>query len=143
DAPGFDPARLESLQLVFWGGAHASPDLTARLRPLAPRLATSYGQTETVGSVTFAVDGDGRADSLDTVGRPVPPHEVRVVDPDGRPTKGEGEIQVRSPFAMNGYWRDAQATAIALSPDGWRRTGDVGAFTEQGELRLIGRVHDV
>lgn len=143
DAPGFDPAKLQSLQMIFWGGAHASPELTARLRSLAPRLATSYGQTETVGSVTFAVEGDGRTDSLDTVGRPVPPHEVRVVDPDGRPTEGEGEIQVRSPFAMSGYWRDAQATAAAVSPDGWRRTGDVGAFTQRGELRLVGRVHDV
>lgn len=144
DDPRFDPARLTSLQLIFWGGAHASAELVARLRPLAPRLATSYGQTETVGSVTFATEGGGRSDALDTVGRPASPYEVRIVDAEGRMTPhGEGEIEVRSPFAMSGYWRDAAATAAAVSPDGWRRTGDVGAFTEHGELRLVGRVHDV
>lgn len=143
DAPGFNPAKLDSLQLVFWGGAHASPELAARLRPLAPRLATSYGQTETVGSVTFATEGGGHADDLHTVGRPVPPYEMRIVDASGAPTHGEGEIQVRSPFAMSGYWRDPEATAAAASPDGWRLTGDVGVLTERGELRLIGRVHDV
>src|SRR5690606_21890068 len=51
DAPQFRPGDLASLQLVFWGGAHAPPELVERLRPLAPRLATSYGQTETVGSI--------------------------------------------------------------------------------------------
>jgi acyl-CoA synthetase (AMP-forming)/AMP-acid ligase II len=143
DDPQFDPAQLHALQLIFWGGAHASPALTARLRALAPRLATSYGQTETVGSVTFATQGGGRSDALDTVGRPVDPYAVRVVDANGRPTLAEGEIEVRSPFAMSGYWRDPQATAAAVSADGWRRTGDIGVFTGGGELRLIGRVHDV
>jgi acyl-CoA synthetase (AMP-forming)/AMP-acid ligase II len=143
DSPGFDPERVRSLQLVFWGGAHAAPELVERLRPLAPRLATSYGQTETVGSVTFATRGGGRNSTLSTVGRPVDPYQVRIVDAEGGLTRGEGEIQVRSPFAMTGYWRDPDATAAAVTADGWRCTGDVGVFTDRGELRLVGRVHDV
>jgi acyl-CoA synthetase (AMP-forming)/AMP-acid ligase II len=143
DNPAFDPTKLRSLQLIFWGGAHAPAGLVARLRPLAPRLATSWGQTETVGSITFATEGDGRSDALDTVGRPVAPYEVRITDARGEPSQTEGEIEVRSPFAMSGYWRDPEATAAAVSPDGWRRTGDIGVFTDRGELRLVGRVHDV
>lgn len=142
DNPRFDAKKLQSVKLIFWGGAHASAGLVARLRPLAPRLATSWGQTETVGSVTFATEGGGRSDSLDTVGRPVAPYEVRIIDAQGDPSQSAGEIEVRSPFAMSSYWRDPLATA-AVSPDGWRRTGDIGAFTDRGELRLIGRVHDV
>src|SRR3546814_11770200 len=80
DSPGFDPDRVRSLQLVFWGGAHAAPELVERLRPLAPRLATSYGQTETVGSVTFATRGGGRNSTLSPVGCPVDPYQVRIVD---------------------------------------------------------------
>src|SRR3546814_14048748 len=44
---------------------------------------------------------------------------------------------------MTGYWRDPDATAAAVAADGWRCTGDVGVFTDRGELRLVGRVHDV
>src|SRR3546814_21188841 len=61
----------------------------------------------------------------------------------GGSTRGEGESQVRSPFAMTGYWRDPDATAAAVAADGWRCTGDVGVFTDRVELRLVGRVHDV
>ena len=143
DSPDFDPTKLHSLKLIFWGGAHAPAGLVARLRPLAPCLATSWGQTETVGSVTFATAGAGRSDSLDTVGPPVAPYEVRIIDAKGEPGQTAGEIEVRSPFAASGFWRDPAATAAAVSSDGWRRTGDIGAFTERGELRLIGRVHDV
>jgi acyl-CoA synthetase (AMP-forming)/AMP-acid ligase II len=145
DAPEFDPSMLASLQLVFWGGAHATPELVARLRGLAPRIATSYSQTETVGSVTFTRADADASRLAHTVGRAVPPYEVRVVDDEGRPlaTGGEGEIQVRTPFGMNGYWRDPQATAAVMTADGWQRTGDVGALTKNGDLRLLGRVHDV
>src|SRR6185437_14772595 len=80
DAPGFDPARLHSLQWLFWGGAHATPELIRRLQPLAPRIATSYGQTETVGSVAFTPAGADILTLQETVGRAVPPYEIRIVD---------------------------------------------------------------
>src|SRR5690606_2821941 len=78
DAPEFDPAMLESLQLVFWGGAHAPPPLVKRLHRLAPRIATSYGQTETVGSVTFTTVDAGLVQLQQTVGRAVDPYEVLI-----------------------------------------------------------------
>jgi len=145
DAAQFDPRWLSSLQLVFWGGAHASPELVARLRGLAPRLATSYGQTETVGSVAFTTPDAQPAVLQETVGRAVPPYGLRIVDADGHMVAvGEsGEVQVRTPFGMSGYWRDPHAGAGIATADGWQRTGDVGALTGAGDLRLLGRVHDV
>src|SRR3546814_18182087 len=84
------------------------------------------GQTETVGSVTFATRGGGRNSTLSTVGCPVDPYQVRIVDAGGGSTRGEGEIQVRSPFAMTGYWSDPDATAAAVAAAGGRCTGGVG-----------------
>lgn len=145
DAVECDPTSLASLQLVFWGGAHASPELVARLGDIAPRLATSYGQTETVGSVTFTAPDAEPAVLQETVGRVVAPYDLRVVDASGRPVDaGEsGEIQVRTPFGMSGYWRDPEASAEVSTADGWQRTGDVGVLSTTGDLRLLGRVHDV
>ena len=84
DAPGFDPARLRSLQLLFWGGAHATPELVQRLHTLAPRIATSYGQTETVGSVAFTPADADIVTLQETVGRAVPPYEIRIAHADRR-----------------------------------------------------------
>lgn len=144
DAPGFDPARLHSLQWLFWGGAHATPELIERLHPLAPCIATSYGQTETVGSVAFTPADADIVTLKETVGRAVPPYEIRVVGSDKTlPAGCEGEIEVRTPFGMCGYWRDPEADTRIMTPDGWRRTGDVGTLDGQGNLRLLGRIHDV
>lgn len=143
DAPVFDPGRLGSLQMIFWGGAHASPELVERLRALCPRVATSWGQTETVGSVTFT-DPDAPPPA-DSVGRVAAPYVLRIVDEDGRelPLGEKGEIQVRTPWGMTAYWRDPAATAGTILPGGWRRTGDVGQLSPSGDLKLVGRLHDV
>ena len=143
DAPVFSAGRLDSLQMIFWGGAHATPALIARLRELCPRVATSWGQTETVGSITFT-DPDAPFPA-DSVGRVAAPYELRIVSGDGRalPAGEKGEIQVRTPWGMTEYWRDSAATAEVILEDCWRRTGDVGELSSSGELKLAGRVHDV
>jgi fatty-acyl-CoA synthase len=135
-APEFDPESFTSLRLIFWGGAQASENLVARLIALGPPVATSYGQTETVGSVTFTPPEADLQRLASGVGRVVPPYEVRIDAPPGE----AGEVQVRSPFAMSGYWRDPEATARAYAPEGWLRTGDVGVFDQNGDLRLLGRI---
>jgi fatty-acyl-CoA synthase len=141
NSPAFRPSALHSLQLLIWGGAQASAELVATLRALEKPVATSYGQTETVGSITFT-PRDATAEELsDTVGRCLTPYELRIAGPDGAvlPASQPGEVQARSPFCMNGYWRNSDATARAFTPDGWLRTGDVGVLTENGLLHLIGR----
>jgi acyl-CoA synthetase (AMP-forming)/AMP-acid ligase II len=144
DSPAFDANALASLQLIFWGGAAASRDLIARLERFGKAVATSYGQTETVGSVTFT-PADADTDALaTTVGRAVAPYRLRIVDEsDQVVSQGEpGEIQIHSPFRMNGYWRNPEATARAITDDGWLRTGDIGLLAADGALSLIGRTTD-
>lgn len=141
NSPHFRAEALGSLQLIIWGGAQASAELVAALRDLGKPIATSYGQTESVGSVTFTPPDATLEELAKTVGCPVTPYDVRIVDENGvvAATSQPGEVQIRSPFCMNGYWRDPEATERAFTPDGWLRTGDVGALAENGMLRLIGR----
>lgn len=141
NSPHFRADALASVQLIIWGGAQASAELVASLRGLGIPLATSYGQTESVGSVTFTQPDAALDELTGTVGRPVAPYAVRIVEESGEVAAASqpGEIQIRSPFCMNGYWRDPEATDRAFTRDGWLRTGDVGALGENGMLRLIGR----
>lgn len=144
DAPDFEPCDLEGVKLIFWGGAQASSGLLERLRTLCPWLATSYGQTETVGSVTFTSTDASLQLLATTVGRVIPPYEVRIAgspdEPCGRKT---GEVEVKTPFGFSGYWRNPEATQRVWTADGWLRTGDLGELMEDGSLRLVGRVHNV
>jgi acyl-CoA synthetase (AMP-forming)/AMP-acid ligase II len=141
----FRAEALQSLQLMFWGGAQASVDLVRRLLVLNIPIATSYGQTETVGSVTFTESGTPPDILPLTVGTPVAPYALRVVDDAGQEQQigVGGEILVRSPYAMSGYWRAPAASAAAYTLDGWLRTGDVGTLDADHRLRLTGRTSEV
>jgi acyl-CoA synthetase (AMP-forming)/AMP-acid ligase II len=79
-----------------------------------------------------------------TVGRARPGFEVRLVEGDSDvPDGGAGEILLRGPSVMLGYLDDPEATAAALSPEGWLHTGDLGSFDEHGDLRIVGRIKDM
>ena len=141
NSPHFRAEALASVQLIIWGGAQASAELVAALRDLGKPVATSYGQTESVGSVTFTPPDATLEELAITVGRPVAPYEIQIAEENGDVAAASqpGEIQIRSAFCMNGYWQDPEATRRAFTHDGWLRTGDVGALTGAGMLRLIGR----
>ena len=83
--------------------------------------------------------------SAETVGRPAPAVELRLLDPDGAEvTAGEvGEIVVRSPMVMAGYWRDPALTATVLGPEGWLHTGDLARADADGNLRIVGRLKEM
>ena len=138
-----DRARrdLSSLRSLLLGGAPVSPDLIRRVRQtLGVRVQVRYSSTE-VGIATGSLPDDPPEVLATTVGVATPGVELRVADADGCPLPpGEpGEVLVRSPATMRGYWRDPEATAAVLNAEGWIHTGDLGVLDPDGHLRLRGR----
>jgi long-chain acyl-CoA synthetase len=97
-----------------------------------------YGLTEASAAVSAETMADHRPGS---VGKPLPHAEVAILDPDGNPV-GEGEICVRGPGVMLGYWHDPEQTARTVR-DGWLHTGDIGRFDEDGFLHVVDRMKDL
>ncbi|MGW0249983.1 class I adenylate-forming enzyme family protein [Nocardia goodfellowii] len=138
---------LSSLAAFSLNSAPSSAALQHKLREQLPvartALVTSYGMTECSTAATIAAPQELAA-FPDTVGRPVIGVNLEIRDAAGEPVgEGvEGEICVRSQYVMLGYWNDDKATAAAITPDRWLRTGDIGIL-EQGRLRLSGRRSDL
>lgn len=133
-----------SLQALTISGSPISPALYAEaLKVLGPVVYKDYGQTE-IGmiSVLGPIGLDDTA--MASVGRPHPDVEISIRSAEGTAVKAGqvGELFVRSPFMMSGYWRDAEQTAEVLV-DGWLRTRDLGRLDEHGVLHLVGRTRDV
>jgi acyl-CoA synthetase (AMP-forming)/AMP-acid ligase II len=139
--PAFDELDLSHVRTIVAGGAFSPPELVREARErFGAAYSIRYSSTESGGvGVGTAFDADDE-EALHTVGRPRPGVELEIRDDDDRPVPdGEvGEIVLRSPCTMRGYWRDPGATAEALR-NGWLHTGDLGRVDEQGCLRLAGR----
>ncbi|MGG5260440.1 AMP-binding protein [Phycicoccus avicenniae] len=150
--PALAGADLSGLGTIIYGGAPMYlADLEEALATFGPRLAQIYGQGETPMTIT----GLSRADHAETdhprwrermagVGFPRTDVEVRVVDADDRPLPpGEaGEVLVRGPVVMAGYWEQPGATEETLR-GGWLHTGDVGSLDDDGYLTLHDRSKDL
>lgn len=106
-------------------------------------MAGGWGQTECSGPVTFGTAAT-YAMFPGTVGMTSTLAEIRVVDPEGRelPAPAIGELEVRGPMVMKGYWNDPEATASVFR-DGWLRTGDMGHFDEEGMVYIADRAKDM
>ncbi|MBU6283978.1 AMP-binding protein, partial [bacterium] len=132
---------LSSLRVGAIGGAPFTPELVRSVRDrLGIALVTRYSCTETaVGTGSRPDDDEERLAT--TVGRPSGIVELRIVDDARRPLPaGEvGEVAIRSPAVMRGYWNDPEATAAAFDADGFYHTGDLGVLDADGYLRLVGR----
>jgi long-chain acyl-CoA synthetase len=130
---------FRSVHQQFGGGVRLFVSAAAFLPPAIQQawedmgvvLIQGYGATE-CGLATATTPQDH---GLGTVGRPVPPTEVRLA--------ADGEVEVRGGNVFVGYWRDDAATAAAKSADGWYHTGDIGRFDERGNLILMGRKKDM
>ncbi|MBO2453687.1 long-chain fatty acid--CoA ligase [Actinomadura barringtoniae] len=126
------PAGLDSLRAVVVTGSPASPTLlSAAMDRLGPILWQGYGQAE---SGMISLFTPAHLDALGSVGRPLQEVEVAV---------HAGEIHVRSPHAMAGYWGEPERTREVLSEDGWLRTHDLGRVDGDGYLWLDGRTRDI
>ncbi|BBY62592.1 long-chain-fatty-acid--CoA ligase [Mycolicibacterium helvum] len=143
--PEWETADLSSMKRAIWGGAAAPRELIGELQRRIPLVCTSFGMTETVGSIIYTDDDDDIEALANTVGRPDPRFEIRIARPDGRvcDVGEEGEIQARGPFIMLGYLNRPEATDQAIDADGWFHTGDVGRLDQDGRIRLAGRLTDM
>ncbi len=144
--PTFDTYDWSHVQLIVMGGGPSSPALVAEARErFGAGYSIRYSSTESGGIGTATAPDADDEEALHTVGRPRPGVEVRIADPDdGAPLPdGEvGEVLVRSPSMLAGWWGDPEATAATIV-DGWLRTGDLGRIDERGLLRLAGRAKEM
>lgn len=138
------PSQLRS---VGMGGSATTPAFIRRLESAFPHLtgtaSSGYGSTETGAMVSYATNWMLAA-SPECVGPPHPTVQVRIADPAGAEVREgeEGNIWVRSPLLMLGYWRDDEANAEAFAPGRWFNTGDFGRM-EGGLLHIASRRRDL
>ncbi|MBD3135777.1 AMP-binding protein [Microbispora bryophytorum] len=138
-----EPVDLGSLRALTVSGSPLSPHrLLEALDRLGPVVHVVYGATE-AGAISMLTPEEGH-DAPGSVGRPHPGVEISVRDEEGRPVAPGriGEIHVRGPYLMAGYWNQPEETRDVLR-DGWLRTRDLGHLDETGLLHLAGRTRDV
>ncbi len=139
--PDFDSYDLSHVEMIVMGGAASPPDLVREARRrFGAAYSIRYSSTESGGvglGTAFDADDD---EALHSIGRPRGEVRVRICDDVGLPVPSGvvGELELRSPTVMRGYWRDAAATATTLV-DGWLRSGDLASVDGNGLVRLAGR----
>jgi long-chain acyl-CoA synthetase len=149
--PRVDETDFSTLRAIVYGASPITDAvLTKAMEVFGCDFIQVYGMTETTGAI-FQLDPEhhdpvNRPALLRSCGKPYPWVEMRLVDPDTGndvPVSTVGELWVRSPQNMKGYWGNDAATAAAVDKDGWLRTGDAGYCDEDGFLFLHDRVKDM
>jgi long-chain acyl-CoA synthetase len=123
---------LSRVRVAYTAGEAIGPDLFTFYRSIGINLKQLYGSTETAVFVCLQPDHEARAD---TVGVPISGVEIKLAD--------NGEILVRSAGLLKAYYKNPQATAEVLTPEGWYHTGDAGFLDSHGHLKIIDRAKDV
>jgi acyl-CoA synthetase (AMP-forming)/AMP-acid ligase II len=140
DHPDVHRRDLRSLRAMTLGGAPVHAELLQRMRSglpsIQPRIATGYGLSENCGQATVASGAD-TVERPGSSGRPLPCVELQIAPRSGW---SDGEILIRSPTQMLGYFGDE---ASPIDPDGWLHTGDLGHFDDSGHLWVTGRCKDM
>ena len=141
---GFDQIDFSNLKLSLGGGMAVQQPVAERWKKLtgAP-LLEAYGLTET--SPAVCINPLTLQEYNGSIGLPVPSTEVSVQDDKGNllPQGEAGELCVRGPQVMKGYWQRPEETARVLSEDGWLKTGDVAQMDELGFFRIVDRLKDM
>jgi long-chain acyl-CoA synthetase len=119
---------LDECRLAATGSAPIDPEIVEFFRALGVPLVEGWGMSELSNAATFASPGEARSGA---VGRAFPGVEVRLAD--------DGEVLVRGPLVMGGYYKDPELTMATVDADGWLATGDIGEFDADGFLKIIDR----
>ncbi|MGW9207625.1 class I adenylate-forming enzyme family protein [Embleya sp. NPDC055664] len=145
--PEFERYDLAHVRgLIVGGGPSPAPLVHEARTRFGAGYSIRYSSTESGGLGTLTAFDAPDSEALYTVGRPRPGTEVEIRDPKTgaiRPAGEEGQICLRSPAVMAGYWRDPAASAAALDAEGRLRTGDLGRIDEAGCLRITGRMTEM
>ncbi|TDO16524.1 MULTISPECIES: AMP-binding protein [Halomonas] len=143
DREDFRRLDFSRLHLTISGGMALTHSAAQRWEAVTGcPVAEGYGLTETSPIVSF---NPVEAIELGTIGKPVAGTEVKVVDSDGRdaPLESPGELYVRGPQVMKGYWNRDEETAAAIDDQGWLRTGDIAVLQADGYIRIVDRKKDM
>ncbi|MEU0937460.1 class I adenylate-forming enzyme family protein [Embleya sp. NPDC005971] len=145
--PEFDRYDLTHVRgLIVGGGPSPAPLVHEARTRFGAGYSIRYSSTESGGLGTLTAFDAPDSEALHTVGRPRPGTELEIRDPRTGtvlPVGAEGQICLRSPAVMAGYWRDPEADAAALDGDGRLHTGDLGRIDEAGCLRITGRMTEM
>ena len=144
NTPGFDSVDFSRLKLAVGGGMAMQRAVAERWREVTGvPVVEAYGLTET--SPAAVANRLDQTEFTGAIGLPLPSTEVSIRDDDGNEAGFDtpGELCVRGPQVMQGYWDRPEATAEVLSEDGWLRTGDVATIDEEGYLRIVDRKKDM
>jgi fatty-acyl-CoA synthase len=143
--PGFESADLTSLRTLVCGGAPVPEALLKLYNGRGVPIQQGYGLTETAPFATFMTPEFALA-KVGSAGRPPMFTDVRLAAPDGRVVTepmARGEICIKGPNVMKGYWNRPDATAAAIDAEGWFHSGDVGFYDADGFLFIVDRVKDM
>jgi acyl-CoA synthetase (AMP-forming)/AMP-acid ligase II len=146
-SPRFETADFSAPIAVSIGSAPLAPATLSKLQARMPQASVinSYGLTE-AGPAFITMPKEEAAKRIGSVGKPMAPMEVKVVDPDTddlRPANEVGELLVRLPGKRREYYKDDGASAAAWTEDGWLRTGDLAYLDEDGFVYISGRIKDM
>jgi long-chain acyl-CoA synthetase len=142
--PGFDKLDFSSLKVALGGGMAVQAAVSERWRQVTGRhICQGWGLTESspVGTVNLP----RTSEFTGSIGYPIPSTEISIRDDDGKalPVGSVGEICIRGPQVMRGYWNRPEETAKVMLPGGWLRTGDVGRMDERGRTFIEDRKKDM
>ena len=144
NTPGFDQIDFKPLQMTLGGGAAVQKTVAERWKQVTGiTLIEAYGLTETSPGAT--INPMNLKEYNGSIGLPIPSTELMLRDDGGKEVGigPPGEICIRGPQVMKGYWNKPEETAQVIDKDGWLATGDVGVVDEKGFFRIVDRKKDM
>lgn len=146
ESPDFATRDTSSVESIGYGGAPSAPDLVSRIKQQFPKVDPSngYGLTET-SSITTQNLAEDYVAKPDSAGPAVPVCDLKVVDEKGNdvPNGQVGELWIRGPNVVKGYWNKPEATAAAITQGGWFHSGDLVRMDDEGFVYILDRAKDM